>query len=173
MNSNRTTMLRVIVVVLVSVIAAGCGSGADTLPENAGTIDDVSTTAVDAGTEGVEDEDVAAFFARFKSTVRANDAEAVANMAQFPFEMGGMTRDEFLTDNYASTLGEGDFRNRLLAGSPAALTDEGDGRYSFSALVTEDCGDLAEEFDCESAVVFYFGQNTEGHWRLVDMMFAG
>ena len=121
-----------------------------------------------------ENEDITAFFARFKSTVRANDAEAVANMAEFPFEMGGLERDAFLTEFYPSILGEGGFRDRLLAGSPAALRDEGDGRYSFSALVTG-CGDveMEGEFDCESAAVFYFGRNAEGHWRLVDVMLAG
>jgi len=160
-------------VVLFALIAAGCASGSEAPVDDSTTLDGANSPAINTDTDVIEEEDVAAFFARFKSTVRANDPEAVANMAEFPFEMGGMTRDEFLDDYYAATFGEGDFRDRLLAGSPASLRDEGDGRYFFMALVTEDCGDLAEEFDCESAAVFYFGRNAEGHWRLVDMMFAG
>ncbi|MDX1439092.1 MAG: hypothetical protein R3284_04235 [Rubricoccaceae bacterium] len=118
-----------------------------------------------------ESETVEAFFARFKSTVRANDVEAVANMASFPFELGGATREGFIADYYPWVLGEGDYRARLLAGSPGALRDEGDGRFSFTALVS-DCVDA--DVDCgESAAVFYFGQDEEGHWRLVDMMLAG
>ena len=168
-------MGRHFIVLLVALIASACGSGSSeiSVDDAAVVLDDAVSPAMNAEAPPVENEDIAAFFARFKSTVRANDAEAVANMAEFPFELGGMTREQFLDDYYASTFGEGDFRERLLAGSPAALRDEGDGRFSFSALVTWDCGDLAEEFDCESAAVFYFGRNAEGHWRLVDMMFAG
>ena len=167
-------MHRHFIVFLVASIAVGCGTGLDEPAGNSAVVlDDADSPAVNAEAPAGETEDIAAFFARFKSTVRANDAEAVANMAEFPFEMDGITREQFLSEYYTSTFGEGEFRESLLAGSPAALRDDGDGRYSFSALVAWDCGDLEEEFDCESAAVFYFGRNGEGHWRLVDMMFAG
>ena len=168
-------MHRHFLVLLVALIASACGAGSSevSVDDASVVLDDATSPAINADAPVDEIEDIAAFFARFKSTVRANDARAVANMAEFPFELGGMTREQFLDEYYASTFGEGDFRERLLAGSPAALRDEGDGRFSFSSLVTWDCGDLAEEFDCESAAVFYFGRNAEGQWRLVDMMFAG
>ncbi len=166
-------MRHYLIVVLFSMVVVGCGSGED-LPSDetaTGTSGAIAPTE-NAVADDIANEDVASFFARFKSTVRANDAEAVVNMAEFPFELGGIDREQFLSDYYASTLGEGEFRDRLLAGSPGALADEGDGRYSFAAHVT-DCGETEEEMDCESSVIFYFGQNAEGHWRLMDMMFAG
>ncbi len=163
-------MLRHFFVLLASLMAIGCGSGEGVPAEDATHVVDSSASPTSEGeTQDVEIEDVAAFFARFKSTVRANDAEAVANMAAFP--LAGMTREQFLDESYTATFGEGGFRDRLLAASPAALVDQGEGRYSFSANVTGDCG--AEEFDCESAAVFYFARNAEGHWRLVDILYAG
>lgn len=166
-------MRQAFIILVVALIAVGCGSGADAPVDDSSMVaDDESTQAANADTPTGDNEDVAAFFARFKSTVRANDAEAVANMAEFPFELGGMSREQFLSDYYPTTLGDGDFRNRLLAASPAALSDEGDGRFSFAALVS-DCGEMEEEVDCESAAVFYFARNDQGHWRLVDMTFAG
>jgi len=168
-------MHRHFLVLLVALIASACGAGSSevSVDDAAVVSDDAVSPAMSAEAPPVENEDIAAFFARFKSTVRANDVEAVVNMFEFPFEMGGMTREQFLTDYYPSTFGEGEFRDRLLAGSPAALRDEGDGRFSFSAHITWDCGDAPEEFNCESSAVCYFGRNAEGHWRLVDMMFTG
>ena len=111
-------MHRHFIVLLVALIASACGPGSSevSVDDSAVVLDDTVSQNVDVGTPVAENEDIAAFFARFKSTVRANDAEAVANMAEFPFELGGMTREQFLDDYYASTFGEGDFRERLLAG---------------------------------------------------------
>lgn len=166
-------MRHYLVAALFSFFLFGCGPGADAPPDDTvSTTEDVVAPPENRDANVAANEDAPAFFARFKSTVRANDAEAVANMAEFPFELSGIDRDQFLSEYYPTVFGDGEFRDRLLAGSPAALTDEGDGRFSFAAHVS-DCGDTEEATDCESSVIFYFGQNAEGHWRLVDMMFAG
>ena len=116
-------MRRHFIVLLVALIASACGSGSSeiSVDDAAVVLDDATSPAMNADAPTVENEDIAAFFARFKSTVRANDAEAVANMAEFPFELGGMTREQFLDDYYASTFGEGDFRERLLRCATRAM----------------------------------------------------
>lgn len=162
-------MLRFSLFLSLVLMLSACSAGSDESDELDGTSSLETQTEETSLVE--ESEDIQAFFARLKSTIRANDAEAVANMAMFPLE-SGMTREEFLSTHYQTSLGEGEFRDRLLAGSPGALNEEADGRYSFTALVS-DCGEEMQEFDCESAIVYYFAQNAEGHWRIADMMFAG
>lgn len=162
-------MSRIALFAVIVFVFVGCADGSDEVVEQ-GYAEEVETPTQPTAEEP-ESEDVYAFFARFKATARANNPEALANMGEFPFADSGVTRQEFLDQYYEMALGDGAFRDRLLAGSPASLHEEEDGRYAFYALIN-DCAN-EDEYDCESAVVYYFGQNAEGHWRLVDMMFAG
>ena len=135
-----------------------------------GPIEDTTAVTVEPDTS------VTAFFAHFQAAVREGQGDVVESMIDFPVPgLGdeGAARDVFLYTYYPSLFTEGDFRDRLLAASPRALEPDGEGGYTFQALVTSDCGDEGEPMDCESAAIYTFRRNAEGYWRIADINLAG
>jgi hypothetical protein len=134
--------------------------------------------AAPAAQEAPGGETIEAFFARFQEAVRGGDPEAVAALARFPLAGIEADREAFSADYYASSFGEGPFRDALLAASPDALEAMDDGSYRYMALVgyTEEgevvAGD-APEAAYESAMILVFRPDGEGGWYLGEVHFAG
>lgn len=151
------------------LVLVGCTDDGIPVPAQA---DDPAPVAIEADPAAPADTAVTAFFARFQAAVRRGEESAVEAMINFPVEGLGADRDAFRATYYPMLFADGAFRDRLLAASPRALEADGEGGYTFQALVTG-CDDGDDGTDCESAAVYTFRRDAEGRWRVADVHLAG